>query len=220
MENIKQFVIDYIEGRISPVTFENALETDPRVSDWLQGLVPQGMLVNERVPETGLYVKVPYTIQKMCRKYEHLDEGGPKGTPAYHFYVHDEIAKLVMNAYPDWCLKPDKALEQNSDLALEVCPEYIDGKEVAENNIIGKILDSIPTDWPKSKRKSEAKKRIKEAFHIEGKTYPRWNQPAEWPVFDGRPMKFLRTEKLNTEAKVHYFIDLQTGSERTVEDYF
>ena len=213
-------VVDYIEGRIEPAIFEQMLCEDAALYDFLQSLVPGGKEIGGYDVQLREYKVEPYTINGILKQYEALDQGGPKGTPAYHYYIHREIADLVTMAFPDRQIIPDDKPKQLKQLAMEACPEYIDGKEVAENNIIGKILSAIPQELSKTKKLQEAKARIKAAFHIEGRNYPRWIQPPEWPVNNGVPMKYLKTVKINSEYVQHHFEDVNSGAIRLVDDFF
>ena len=114
----------------------------------------------------------------------------------------------------------DCSLKDDYDLCMDACPQFIGGVEIASANIIGAILATVPRTLSKAKRKKEAKEKILKAFHIEGNKYPRWKQSPEWPLYQGTPMKFVRTKKVNTEVSIHYFVDLESGFERTVEDAF
>lgn len=213
-------VVDYIEGRIEPAIFEQMLCKDTELYNFLQALVPADKEIKIFNAILQKPVAEPYTIKGVLRKYEALDQGGPKGTPEYHYYIHREIADLVMVAFPNMQITPDDRPKQLKCLAMEACPEYIDGKEVAENNIIGKILSDIPQELSKTKKLQEAKARIKAAFHIEGRNYPRWIQPPEWPVNNGIPMKYVKTVKINSEHVQHHFEDINSGEIRVVDDFF
>ena len=213
-------VVDYIEGRVEPAIFEQMLCEDVALYDFLQSLVPCGKEIGDYDVQLGEYKVEPYTINGILKQYEALDQGGPKGTPAYHYYIHTEIVNLVRTAFPDMQITPDDKPKQRKWLAMEACPDYIGGKEVAENNIIGKILDGIPQELSKTKKLQEAKARIKAVFHIEGKNYPRWIQPPEWPVKNGVPLKYIKTIKIESEYVQHYFEDVASGEIRVVDDFF
>lgn len=213
-------VVDYIEGRIEPANFEQMLCEDAELYNFLQALVPANKEIKIFNVILQKPVAEPYTIKGVLRKYEALDQGGPKGTPAYHYFIHAQIANLVCDAFPNLQIIPDSRLEQMYSLALQACPDYIGGKEVAENNVIGQILSDIPQELSKTKKLQEAKARIKAAFHIEGRNYPRWIQPPEWPVHNGVPMKYLKTVKINSEYVQHHFEDINSGEIRVVDDFF
>lgn len=212
--------IEYIEGRIKPKEFELMIESDQELNDFLNGLAPEDRQLSEYIVEKKCFVKHPYSIRTFMRLHESLDEGGPKGSPSYHYHIHREISRLIANVFPDISLTPDSSLETIYYLALTATPDYIGGKEVAEANVIGGILEKIPQNLSKTKLQKEAKTQIKAAFHIEGRKRPYWLQPPEWPVNNGVPLRYLKTVKKNPEFVQHYFEDVSTGQIRVVDDFY
>lgn len=214
-----QITLDYIEGRIKPYDYEAMLDHDDALYQWIQSIVPAGKtirIINRLLlaPEDH-----PYDIRLVLKKYEAIDEGGPRGTLSYHYYIHDHIVSLVRNAFPSISMIVDTRPAMLHDLELFACPSYIGGREVAESCILAEVLGDIPVDWSESKRNREAKARIKKAFHIEGNKHPFWIQAPEWPMSNGVPMRYLKTEKTNSEYKRHHFQDVETGEVRIVEDF-
>ena len=210
--------VDYIEGRLDPGTFEMMLESNSTLLEWLQSIVPSNKTMYIYDSKTNNVVQTAYNVIAKIKDCERLDVGGPKGSPEYRYAVHENISKLIAEAFPDIKLSKDESPRNNFMLCLDACPQYIGGTEIAQANIIGALLDEIPKTLSKTRRKRELKEKILKAFHIENKKYPRWNQEPEWPVYNGKPMKFIRTEKVNSEIKIHYFIDAETGFERSVFD--
>ena len=58
MENYKQKIIDYIEGRTAPEVFYVWFEANPQVLDWLQSVIPQGKNIQDE-----LEVKMDYFLK-------------------------------------------------------------------------------------------------------------------------------------------------------------
>ena len=221
MNNYKQTIIDYIEGRISPKDFESMLDSDEALITWIQtNIVIAGKQYSDLDMETRQVVYQPYHIRLRMKKLERLDMGGPKGSVGYHHYLHKEFIQLMNEAFPDLELYPDTKPAILNDMKYDVIPEYIDGQEVAASNILTEILESVPLDIAKSKRIKLAKERVRAAFHIEGRKYPHWIQPAEWPVSNGKPMRYIKTTKVNPEFVQHHFEDVDTGEARIVDDFF
>ncbi len=220
MSNYKELTIDYLEGRFPLAEYEDMMDSDDGLHRWFQSMVPEGKECYSFEPGRIEPVCHPYDIRIVMKTHERLDHGGPRGTIAYHYYIRKEIADIVSAAFPDERIELDARLEMIYKIELKVCPSYIDGVEVAKNNIIGQILFDLPMDLPKSKLIKIAKERIKKAFHIEGNKWPHWIQSPEWPVFKGKPMKYDETVRLNREFVQHYFYDLDTGYVRVVDDFF
>lgn len=215
-----KLTIEYIEGRISPSEYEALLEKDPGLYHWIQGIAPADETVRIFHRELKIPQEFPYDVRLVLKKYDAIDEGGPRGSLSYHYFIHQHIVSLFQKAFPDISLTVDPKPAMLYELALFVCPSYIGGREVNDSCILSELLGDIPTDWPTGKRNKEAKARIKKAFHIEGSHYPRWIQSPEWPMIDGEPMQFVKTQKVNTEHVQHVFRDPKTGVQRIVDDFY
>lgn len=74
----------------------------------------------------------------------------------------------------------------------EIGMDYVGGKEA--DIIVQDILDKLPSDLKKSERKREAKNELRKAFPIT-KRKPLWGQEPEWPVSNGKPLKFISQTK-------------------------
>jgi hypothetical protein len=60
MENYKERIIEFIEGRIAPETFYLWFESNPQVLDWLQSMIPQDKTIQDRVE-----VKIDYILKDL-----------------------------------------------------------------------------------------------------------------------------------------------------------
>lgn len=212
--------VDYIEGKLLPADFEIMLESNPDFTEWLQSIVPSTKTMYIWDATVNNVVQLPYRIDIKLKDCESIQVGGPKGSIDYQYVVHKEITDLISEAFPELKLAPDRSIKEDYELCMEACPRYIGGVEIAKANILGALLSAVPRTLSKVNRKREAKQKILEVFHIEGKKYPKWKQEPEWPVYNGHPMKYVRTEKVNSEVSIHYFVDVESGVERSVEDAF
>jgi len=223
MENIKQYVFDFVEGRVSAFDFIKRVDEDPAILDWLQSLIPSDRTIRtvvrdeaEEYPFQNCRIEtVPYRIREVI---DSMCYGRRKTSLECRLNMHSLISEIVQEAFPEEDLKADESLHNLHRFLLESCPSYIGGSEVDESGILEQIIDSIPKDLSASKRKKMAKEKIKERFHITGKSYPRWIQAPEWPMSNGEPMQYVRTERSNIEFQTLYFLDPKTGEERAVFD--
>ena len=133
---------------------------------------------------------------------------------------------LMTEIYPDETILKSESLYEKASFIDEVCPEYIEGHEIDENNIIEKIVEQAPESLPKAKRKKLIRELIKKEFHIEGTKHPRWIQGGEWPVSkSGKPMRFVEQKRKigkgyeNILYTVYIFEDVDTLQIRTVEQF-
>lgn len=60
MENYKEKIIEFIEGKIAPETFYIWFESNPQVLDWLQSMIPQDKTIRD-----SLEVKVDYFLKDL-----------------------------------------------------------------------------------------------------------------------------------------------------------
>ena len=60
MENYKERIIEFIEGRIAPETFYLWFESNPQVLDWLQSMIPQDKTIQDSVE-----VKIDYILKDL-----------------------------------------------------------------------------------------------------------------------------------------------------------
>lgn len=216
----KKITIDYIEGRIEPAVYETLVEEDSQLYEWIQSILPPGKTYSDWDFEKKQLVYFPFDIRIFMIMHERIDFGGPKGSLGYHCYIHEMITKIVSEAFPEIELNVDRKPQVLNNLRICACPDYIGGKEVSENNILGKLLSDIPMEWSESKQQKVARERIKEAFHIQGRKRPYWIQSPEWPVCNGNPMIYNKTVRINREYVQHYFYDEESGEERIVDDFF
>lgn len=80
MENFKSQIIDYIEGRTVPEEFYTWFDSDPKILDWLQGMIPQGKTIASSVDEKMDYFlkdlpkskrdEIYLAYQSLCEKID------------------------------------------------------------------------------------------------------------------------------------------------------
>ena len=213
MQDIKQYVIDYVEGRVPSKEFRSKIVTDSSIVKWLQSIVPKEkeMLIIEGIDDYGKAIikYVPYNVEYMIQNNWKC----PKGTTGKELNMIHEIFRLLKEAFPELNLVIDKTLDNKFNFILDACPEYLDSVEIENAGILDNLMDEIPNTLPKTKRINEFKKKLKEMFYVEGQKYPRWIQSSEWPLSKtGKPTKFLR-QKSKGEITYYYFLDVDTNEE-------
>ena len=60
MENFKEKIVDFVEGRTAPEVFYVWFESNPQVLDWLQSMIPQDKTIAD-----GVDVKIDYFLKKL-----------------------------------------------------------------------------------------------------------------------------------------------------------
>ena len=209
--DIKQYVIDYIEGRISSKDFTKKIYEDASIFEWFDKII----LNKKPIYYNKIVVRDDGTFHKELRQYTMRDavEVRLLDRAIGQVGVHGFISKLVMEAFPqEKIIQSDKLIEQYNFL-LDACPEYLLSVDIEDSGILEQLMEEFPETMPKTKRIKAFKEKLKAMFYIEGNKYPRWIQESEWPLSKtGKPTKFLR-QKSKGEVSYYYFLDMDTGEE-------
>ena len=211
--DLKQYVIDFVEGRVEARDFMIRFRDDPALAEWLQSIVPEGKVSYIVVPDESTWsgysnAPVPFDIfLAIGESVQHPDRLGKQ------LNVHGTISRLMLEAFPNDDIKESNKIEKRFDFLLKHCPRSVGGPEA--DPYIEKILNEIPEDLPTKTRIQMFRARIKEEFHLDGKRYPYWLQEAEWPMNNGKPMRYV-SQASKGEMRFYLFEDVETGEERVV----
>lgn len=216
--DIKKYIIDYIEGRVQPEEFNNRCESDSRIFEWIQTIVPENETypyhIEQYMEDGKMKTQVTYGHFQIEKVYKIYMNSPGRTRLAKNLNLHGLIYRLVKNAFPNEALSYDETLGNRFDYLLDVRPTYIGGEKA--DTLIEKIIE----ENPKSSKK-DVKVKIKQAFHIEGNKYPRWAQEPEWPFSDiGKPMKYISQKRINSEVIELTFEDVDTGERKVVTDIY
>ena len=224
---MKQFWIDFAEGRITVPEMLARTEAEPALLDWFNTIVPEGTvtgIVHEETDETGYtrYIpeNVPFTVQIMLR--EELRKH--RSNLAHYLNIHSRLSNLLEVAFPEDGIVIDQTLNKKFDFMLDACPEAVDGPEVEQ--VIEALLESLPADLPKAKRVKLFKEKVKELFPTAAGKWPRWVQSVEWPLgANGKPMRFVEQKRrkgkeyANMLYTQYFFEDVDTGEQRIIDQF-
>ena len=143
----------------------------------------------------------------------------PRRSSSYSVGDYLNVFGVLEYAYSYW--HPDfnftDKYQQDYSLYLDAFGDYFEGPEV--EHIVKKIVEEVYDVKPNSKRLSEAKRKIKIMFHVEGNRRPRWIQGPEWPYGKHSPMKYISRKEI-PDGMAYLFEDVDTGEQRTVEQYY
>ncbi len=213
-------------GRIIPLRTTTVFHLADTYAVILDGSLPCSDAQRRALPDMMLeaidspfdrVVSAPYSVRTI---WAGLQQDDRPGTLGYRLSLHSWITDLMQRHRPDLEFTPDTSLESLHDLLLTACPDCVDGPEVWACGILESLVAGLPEGLKHSQRVKLLKERIAETFHLGPKAKrPRWLQSPDWPVYEGRPMRFLRTEKQHGgEVLLHHFLDDMTGTERVIED--
>lgn len=227
LENIKSYLIDFAEGRVTVPEFIEYCKTHSEVLDYLTKIADSEFktyVTHISIDENGYK---QYTVEELpfdasLDLQSQLSRGG--GNLARYLNIHSFYSKIITTAFPTDNITVDTTLDEKSSFMSDACPEYIGGPEVEE--LLGILLETLPKDLSKSKKIRLYKEKLKELFHIEQNKYPRWVQEAEWPMgSDNLPMRFVGQKRKKGKAyetmlyTEFLFEDVKTGEQRIIEQF-
>ena len=109
-----------------------------------------------------------------------------------------------------YCMNDENIVENNRYMSLyekvlQSVQEYLISEETSI--IFEKMFEEIPSNLSKTALKKIVKEKCKELFYLNGekKSRPYWVQDSEWPVRDGKPLKFVK-QKRSGERVDYYFV--------------
>lgn len=225
--DIKSYLIDFAEGRITVPEFIKCCETNSEILDFLTEIADPKFktpIVRKEIGENGWpqYIPEELPFNAKLSLSEHLKTN--INTLAKHLNIHGLFSRVLVTAFPNDNIVIDETLSNKFTFMLQACPEYIGGEEV--DCLLEDLLESLPEDLSKTKRVKLYKEQLKSLFHIESNKYPRWIQGAEWPAGeDGIPMKFISQKAKKGKAyqtMLHtefLFEDVKTGEQRIIEQF-
>jgi len=204
-----------LTGEIEMVVFIAEMNANHSLQKQLHQLIPLAAIDN---PAHSLWKSISYYALKIsefdllkhllriCR----LD-----GTIEDNLNIFGSIQTVYTHIYPD-IICTNQYLEMH-DLYLDVAADCFDGPEV--NHFLEKIIKDAYTEKTKKRRILRAKKAVHSCFHYENKNRPRWVQGAEWPTGINSPMKFV-SQKRHNEVVNFYFLDVDTGEKKVIQQYY
>ena len=227
MIEIKKYLIDFAEGRISAPDFIKYSQEHPEILDFLTNIADpkfKTTVVHKTIGENGMPQYVAEELSFDAKLFIDEQRKAENDSLGLHLNIHGLFSRVLVTAFPDDNIVIDETLHNKYRFMLEACPEYIGGEEV--DNLLMDLLETLPDNLSKTKKVKLYKEQLKSLFHIESNKYPHWIQEAEWPMGeDGIPMKFISQKRRKGK---HYetmlfteflFEDIKTGKQRIVEQF-
>ena len=230
--NIKDYVIDFIEGRVDPKEFiRKSFESD-EIFDWIQSILPPDETCYKNTWQTDKWgdrhIKqevVPYDIRLVVAqsmRYSGCVED-KVSIPMYSRQMmrtfHSCVSSLVIKSFPDEPIVCFTKYYDDYNFLLEACPSYIGGIEVEESELLDELMDSIPTNLSNAQRIKWFKQHVKDLFYIQGNKYPKWLNDPEWPMSGRNPMRFISQKHDKNYIYEYVFEDVDTGKIRVIKQF-
>ncbi len=208
-------IFKFMSGEMDIKDFIKQLLNDKELQEKVDALIPPEAITDRQHPiwkqaTYDVYKNENFSCMNYLRRICKFDN--TCGDNLDMFYT---IFDLFSYNYPDF--KCTERYREIFGLYLDVIQDCFDGPEV--NHVVEAILNETLNIAGKTKRKAFAKARIKEVFHVEGRERPYWIQGPEWPMGENSPMKFI-SKKRKDETVWYFFKDVDTGTEKAVEQYY
>ena len=226
MENIKAYVIGFVECTVDYREFVLKCRADSEIFDWLQSIVPEGLTCHkytfdEKYQMVGDEV-IPYDI-RVTTNYK---DGSENSILSYALNLQGTIHILLTQSFPNENITKGDYISSLWSFIFDACPSYIGGVEVENAGIFEKLLATLPQDATKKQRMKIFKDTILQMFHTDGKLRPRWIGEPEWPISStGKPLRFIGQKRkkgieYDTMLYTEYFFeDVDTGETRIVSQF-
>lgn len=225
--DIKSYLIDFAEGRISVPDFIKYSQEHPEILDFLTNIADPKFktpFVHKEIGDNGWPQYIAEELPFDAKLYMETELNGTGSVLGKHLNIHALYSSVLVTAFPNDNIVIDETLHNKHWFMLEACPEYIGGEEV--DDLLMDLLETLPDNLSKTKKVKLYKEQLRSLFHIESNKYPRWIQEAEWPIGeDGIPMKFISQKRKKGKSydtmlfTEFLFEDVKTGKKRIVEQF-
>lgn len=205
MKKEYQYIIDYVEGRISSDEFQKQFVTNKFLQKILKKKLSQ---------RYNFLMNYNYSLYDyLCKEWDFVHR-------KWSSYTIQNMLQEVLSAFLDdnnikYELYPKYAEEYT--FLLNIQPAWLD---IDDDNIFQQIIDSISQDVSQTQRIKLGKEKVRALFKYD-KTYPRWVQSPEWPIVNGKPLVFSHQEKAKDGdiRTYYYFYDEDTKEETVIEQF-
>ncbi len=218
-----QIVFDFIAGDVAFEDFWRAFEKDPSIGQWLDSIGDFKEEKPQKYPRDShlqlLYgvIRNVYDghVLKLMEINNHPDPETHHYSAFEKYTMFESVAATVLTAYPD--ARCTRMYKQDYDFFEKAVSQSMGGKEV--ETYIEQIMQQFPRTMKAADRVKAGRAAIQEAFHIHDRKFPCWPQEPDWPMGKNSPMEYLGRHK-DGELVHLRFRDVDTGEERTVEQYY
>lgn len=203
--DIKQFILDFLSCKISFEEFNAGLNKEV-----LEYLDEKYVLAHDKglIPDSSF--NDGKTFQALYQR--HVKVG-------LDFWQKSALYRFIY-----YCMKAeDETLEYKTfyddlmHLAVKAVPQYLFSEEACIF-IEKEIINKLPSDLSKSQKIKIIKEECRKLFYIDGRRYPHWVQSSEWPVRNGKPLRYLRSKR-DGELVTYYFEDVDTKEITEIEQF-
>lgn len=218
-----QIVFDFIAGDIPFDEFWDAYCADPKIGEWLDSIAdfshePPPVIAKDRLLY-ALYRTIALVydghVLRMLAESPYPPKDSYTTIVRRQCGIYNLMLTAILTRYPD--AKRTKRYKDDDDYYFKALGRSIGGAEVM--SYVAEVLNKFPRTMKKADRAAAGKEALWKAFHIKDRKFPRWAQEADWPMGKNSPMEYLG-QRRDGELVELRFRDVDTGEERTVEQYY
>ena len=165
---IKKYLIDFAEGRVSVPDFIEYSKKHPDVLDFLTNIADpkfKTTIVHKKIGDNGYPQYIPEELPFDAKLDMDTELNRTGGTLGKYLNIHSMFSNVLVTAFPNDNITIYTTLDDKFFFMLDACPEYIEGEEVEP--VIEEVLEKIPQNLSRTKRIKLFKEQIKQVFHIE-----------------------------------------------------
>lgn len=197
-----QLLKGYVEGTVPVEDFQRVYFSDADLQKFLSDNLPDSL---------RNYAEIRFCNGDINEAFHHFHWG----TAFANSSLQDYIGRWLRGN--GIAFEPTSVYQDKFEQLLDVMPDYIEG--VQAELLVEKIIQSVPLDLAKTKRKKLIKETIKETFHLQDGKRPHWVQGSDWPFGKtGKPLKYI-SRKTEGELTVFLFRDVDTEEISEVKEY-
>lgn len=205
-------VYEYLALKLDAPAFCRLLQTDDALIARIQAKIPASRDIRDEAWKASpmnprAFAHDEFDLRRMLtRGYYHV-AGVHRCSTAYRL-----LWELFASEYPE--VERASWYSEVSLLAMDTVPEAVDSLEAGEL-LFGMMEKAM--EMPKKERKAFVKGQVAQAFHLnEVKKKPQWLQSSEWPVRNGRPLRFVLQKIEEDGGLAHYVFEDPETREWTV----
>lgn len=208
-------IYEFLKLKISSIEFRRHLLEDEKLLTRIAAKLPKSTFAHD--PE--------WKDSPMCAEAFSYDDFDLRRTLTVGYYglgklygvggAYNLIYDLFCDEYPE--VERSDYYQQLYDLTMDCVPECVESVEASEV-IFSVVLGT--EGLSDGERKKQIKAQIAELFYLnESKKRPRWIQSSDWPLSNGRPMRFIG-QKSDGEVTRYTFEDDLTKVRKIVEQSY
>ncbi len=207
----------YVEGKISTIDFWNIYKNN----DIMQYIIihdkkrKKGVHIFDETTKTIIYDKTkPYDYNYYFRPESIIDV-----VDVSIFEHRIEVYNIIKNFFLRRKRRYHYYNEEDElyNMLQNILPEWLDMSNDSISSFILEVWKSMPVEMNEIEKIEACKNIILDSFKCE--TYPpSWLQNCEWPIYNGKPLAFIKqTDDIEEGCTLYFFINKENNEEKIIK---